>query len=105
MITISGTFSITIRAANHAPVWAANPPPIVFKSGVSSRYNVRQFVSDSDGDELVITVNGSLDAFPGVSFDGTDLVFDGRAVNGQNIVGTLVFSADDGRESDASSPA
>ena len=105
MITISGTFSITIRAANRAPVWVANPPPVIFKSGVSSRYNVRQFVSDSDGDELVITVNGTLDAFPGVSFDGTDLVFDGRVVNGANIVGTLVFGADDGRAAEASDPA
>lgn len=102
MLVISGSFSITIRAANRNPVWASNPAPIEFKSGAPSKFDVRRFVSDADGDTLDIEVigameDGTIPGFPGVKFDGTDLVFDGREVVGPNLVGELKFSADDGR--------
>ena len=105
MIVVSGTFSITIRAVNHEPVWVSNPPPIVFKSGVPSKHNIVQYVSDSDGDKLEITVNGvmpdgTIPGLPGVSFDGLNLVFDGRDIGRQNVVGSIVFNANDGRESE-----
>lgn len=105
MLVISGTFEITIRAVNHDPVWVSNPPPIQFKSGVPARFNISRFVSDSDGDTLTIVVNGTLDKFPGLSFDGADLVFDGRDIGRENLVGSLVFSADDGRVTETSLPA
>lgn len=105
MIVVSGTFSITIRAVNHEPVWVSNPPPIVFKSGAPSKHNIVQYVSDSDGDKLEIVVkgvmlDGTIPGLPGVTFDGTDLVFDGRDIGRQNVVGSVVFTADDGREAE-----
>lgn len=105
MLVISGTFSFTIRAVNRDPVWVSNPPALVFKSGVPSKINIRQYVSDGDGDELEIVVTGgTMEDAPGLSFDGTDLVFDGRDIGRENVVGTLVFGADDGRATEASDP-
>lgn len=103
-IKVSGTFSFTIRAVNSEPVWVKDPPPIEFTSGVAARFNISRFVSDGDGDALVIKIHAMSQAFPGVSFDPAsgDLVFDGRDIGTTNLVGTIQFSADDGRPSAAS---
>jgi hypothetical protein len=82
-------------ATNVAPVWASIPA-VQFTQGVASSFPLGSFVSDANGDALVITMNAvTLPA--GVTFDaaGKRLVYDGNGAAAS--VNAVQMTADDGR--------
>lgn len=80
---------------NQAPVWTAIPS-INFVAGVPSRVSIAEYVSDPDGDALVLELNDV--ALPaGVTFDATGMqfVYDGSGAIAMTT--GHVLSADDGQ--------
>jgi hypothetical protein len=107
MATISGSFVITLRRQNREPVWSFGPEGMTLPEaigGVPQRWNVREFVSDPDGDPITLalfSISPELAAL-GFSFDSQsgDIVYDGTPLPdaaSDLIQGNVRISADDGR--------
>jgi hypothetical protein len=82
-------------ATNVPPVWVTIPT-VTFTQGVASSFSLGSFVTDANGDALVITMNAvTLPA--GVTFDalGKRLVYDGNGAAAS--VGGVQMTADDGK--------
>jgi hypothetical protein len=80
---------------NQAPVWTAIPP-IVFVAGVASSFSIAAYVSDPDGDALVLELNDV--ALPaGVTFDAAGMRFVYDGVGAIAMTTGHVLSADDGQ--------
>lgn len=81
--------------SNRGPVWAI-VPTIIFREGVPSSISIAEYVTDADGDALVIELNAApLPA--GVTYDavGQRFVYDGTGASAMTT--GHVLTADDGR--------
>jgi hypothetical protein len=85
--------------ANAGPVWQASPT-IDFVEGVPAVVSIRNFVNDSDGGTLVVTLNsGTL--LPGITWNPNDatLSYDGRPLGATPqapvVLTGVTFAADD----------
>lgn len=85
----------TPPVANASPTWRA-VPTITFTQGVPASISIAAYVSDADGDAIVITKNSAA-LPPGVTYDAASksLVYDGVGAVGSTT--GHVFTADDGR--------
>jgi len=91
--TLSPAFAVAV--ANLPPVWQG-VPTITFTQGIASTISIAAYVTDPNGDALVITLN-SAGLPPGVSYDAGNKQF---VYDGMGAVGATsgnVLTADDGR--------